>query len=222
MLTQSEEEFSSLGGGVESGDRRWFAVQTRTRFEKKAVKELQDKQIETFLPLHSRKHRWSDRYRVVRLPLFPSYVFVRIGEEQETRIAVLRTIGVRKFVGGRGAGAPIPDAEIRGLQTVLEQQVPFELYSFLNVGQRVRIRGGCLDGLEGILTAMNGKESLVISVQLVQRSVAVQISGYQVEPIGSASTYRERRTPSSRRDEMLTMRYKENLSQQRSAAASHS
>jgi transcription antitermination factor NusG len=164
----------------------WFAVQTRTRFEKKVVSGLQEKGIETFLPLFSTKRKWSDRQRLVHLPLFPGYVFVRIAAVQGTRIAVLRTIGVTNFVGVRGVAAPIPDAEIQAIQTVLEQRVPFQLYPYLNVGQRVCIRGGCLDGIEGILAAINGDESLVVSVQLIQRSLAMRISGYQIEPAHSA------------------------------------
>jgi transcription antitermination factor NusG len=218
MLTQTPDEFSSTNGVDEL---HWFAVHTRTRFEKKAASELREKQVETFLPLRSSKHRWSDRYHVVQLPLFPNYVFVRIGAAQETRVAVLRTTGVTKFVGGRQGGTPIPDPEILALQTMLEQRVPFELFSFLNVGQRVRIRSGCLDGIEGILTRINGQESLVISVQLVQRSVAVQISGYEVEPLGAPATYQERSAISSQREEPFAMRYKEiPQAHQRSLAAS--
>jgi transcription antitermination factor NusG len=170
---------------TEPGDLNWFAVHTRTRFEKKVVSELNEKGIETFLPLISEKHKWSDRNQVVHQPLFSGYVFVRIAPIQDTRIGILRTVGVTNFVGVRGLGTPIPDGEIRAIQTLLEQRVPFLLFPFLNIGQRVRIRGGCLDRVEGILTAINGNESLVISVQLIQRSIAIQISGFQVEPVQS-------------------------------------
>ena len=120
---------------------------------------------------------------MVHEPLFPAYVFVRITPVQDKRIAVLRTIGVTNFVGVRGVGTPIPDAEIQAVHTVLEQCVPFQFYPFLNIGKRVRIRGGCLDGIEGILTAISGNESMVVSIQLIQRSIAMRITGYQVEPV---------------------------------------
>ena len=110
---------------------------------------------------------------------------------QDTRIAVLRTIGVTNFVGVRGIGTPIPDVEIQTIQTVLEQCPSFQLYPYMNIGQRVCIRGGCFDGVEGILTAINGDESLVVSVQLIQRSIAMRISGYQIEPARSAGTSTE-------------------------------
>jgi transcription termination/antitermination protein NusG len=167
-----------------SDEPAWFAVHTRTRFEKKVALQLQEKHIETFLPLFSAKHKWNDRQQIVQEPLFPGYVFVRISPVMNSRVAVLRTIGVMQFVGHRGIGSPVPAAEIQAIKTVLEQRIPFLLYPYMNVGQRVRIRGGCFDGTEGILTAINGDDSLVISVQLIQRSIAMRIIGYQIEPAG--------------------------------------
>ena len=120
---------------------------------------------------------------MVHEPLFPAYVFVRIAPVQDTRITVLRTFGVTNFVGVRGVGTPIPDAEIQAVRTVLEQYVQFQFHPFLNVGKRVRIRGGCLDGIEGILTAISSNETMVVSVRLIQRSIAIRITGYQVEPV---------------------------------------
>ena len=168
----------------------WFAVRTRTRFEKRVASDFREKGIETFLPLYTVKHKWSDRQRLVHLPLFPAYVFVRMQVSQEIRVSVLRTVGVTGFVGARGLGTPIPDGEIQTIQTVLERRAPFQLYPFLNVGQLVRVRGGCLDGIEGILTAIQGNESLVVSVQLIQKSIALQIRGYEVEPVRSAAAER--------------------------------
>jgi transcription termination/antitermination protein NusG len=179
----------SGGRSQEARELNWFAVHARTRFEKKIVCEFEEKGIETFLPLFSSKHKWSDRQSVVHQPLFPGYVFVRISAVQNERVSVLRTIGVMNFVGARGVGTPIPDCEIRSVRTLLEQRLPFQLYPFLSVGQRVRILGGCLDGIGGILTAINGSQSLVVSVQLIQRSIALQISGYQVEPVRAAGPY---------------------------------
>jgi transcriptional antiterminator NusG len=165
-----------------SVEESWFAVHTRPRFEKKVAHELQEKGIQTFLPLTSVKRQWSDRKQVVSLPLFPGYTFVRIAAVQEARIPVLRTNGVNSFVGPRGAGTPIADAEIGAIQTLLKSEIPFKAYPYLNVGQTVRIRGGSLDGMKGILTKINGDDSLVISVDLIQRSIAIRVTGYEVEP----------------------------------------
>jgi transcription antitermination factor NusG len=161
----------------------WFAVQTRPRYEKKVGCEFESKAIETFLPLLSAKHQWSDRKQTVSSPLFPGYTFVRIPPTPEARISVLRTLGVINFVGARGIGTPIPDHEIEAIQTVLTQKIPFSLHPYMRVGQVVRIRGGgALDGICGVLTKINGDQSLVISVDLIQRSIAMRVTGYDIEP----------------------------------------
>jgi transcription antitermination factor NusG len=166
-----------------AAEATWFAIHTRPRYEKKVSAELQEKGITNFLPLHSAVHQWSDRKRVVHVPLFPGYVFVRIAPALTSRVAVLRTNGVLSFVGVRNMGIPIPDGEIDAVRMVVEEQVAFEPHSYLTVGQRVCIRGGSLDGVSGVLTAVNGDESLVISVNLIQRSIAMRIEGYQVEAV---------------------------------------
>jgi transcription antitermination factor NusG len=181
-LERSTSDSLLTSSGLTPDQASWFAVQTRPRYEKQVTAELEEKGIKTFLPLCSARHQWSDRQRIVELPLFPSYVFVRIAAVQETRIAVLRTHGVNSFVGARGMGTPIPDGELAAVQEILEHRIPFQMYPFLRIGQRVCIRGGCLNGIRGILTAINGDYSLVVSVELIQRSVAVRLSGYQVEP----------------------------------------
>ncbi len=160
----------------------WFAVQTRPRHEKKVSAELHEKGVSAFLPLVSRTRQWSDRSRVVEMPLFPQYVFVRIAQTLQTRVSVLRTNGVTNFVGTRGIGVPIPDEQIERVQTVVARGIPVTPHSFLNVGKRIRIRGGALDGLQGILTAVNGDQTLVVSVELIQRSIAIRIAGFSVEP----------------------------------------
>lgn len=167
---------------AEAETSSWFAIQTWSRREKKVATELREKGISVFLPLFSEKRQWSDRQRLVELPLFPQYVFVRIPPKTHARIPVLRTAGVTGFVGKRGVGVPIPDSEIDGIRTILAQGMPFSHYSFLNVGKRIRIRGGSLDGVEGILTAINSDATLVVSVELIQRSLAIRIAGFAVEP----------------------------------------
>jgi transcription antitermination factor NusG len=119
---------------------------------------------------------------VIHSPLFPGYVFVRSAGTLDARVAVLRTNGVISFVGVRGLGTPIPEEEITAIQAVLAEKIPFEPYPFLKVGQRVRIRGGSLDGIKGILTAVRGDQSLIISVEVIQRSISMRVSGYLVEP----------------------------------------
>jgi transcription antitermination factor NusG len=161
----------------------WYALQTRPRHEKRVHAELQEKSIQAFLPLLSEKHSWSDRRKTVQVPLFPGYVFTRMQNDLDHRVNVLRTMGVVSFVGGRGLGTLIPDEQIQAIQSILAARVSFGPYPFLNVGQKVRIVGGSLDGIHGIVTSKNGDASLVISIELIQRSIAIRVAGYHVEPV---------------------------------------
>lgn len=162
-------------------DGIWFAVQTWPRYEKKVAAELMNRNVEVFLPLQGKVHQWSDRRRTVQLPLFPNYVFVRIAARLDMRIAVLRMNGIIGFVGARSGGTPIPDGEIIAVRHILDRGITYENYPFLQVGHRVRIRGGSLDGVEGILVGKNGDQSLFVSINIIQRSLVVRLAGYHVE-----------------------------------------
>jgi transcription antitermination factor NusG len=161
----------------------WFAIQTWPQYEKKVAVEFQKKEIEMFLPLVSSKRKWSDRSTVLQSPLFPSYVFVRIDESSNERIGVLRTNGVTGFVGVRGRGISIPQVQIESVRSLLASDVMFQPHPHLTVGKRVRIRGGSLDGVEGTLMEKKGDLSLLVSIQLIQRALAVRVAGFRVEQI---------------------------------------
>jgi transcription termination/antitermination protein NusG len=170
--------------GVTAGQQSWFAVQTKPRHEKRVAAELEEKGVVSFLPMLSEVHHWSDRKRQVELPLFTTYVFVRIGGDRSSRAKVLRTNGVFSFVGVRGMGVPIPDDQIETVQAIVREKIPFSAYPFLNVGQKVRVRGGSLDGICGVLSAINNDRSLIVSIDSIQRSLAIRIDGgYGIEPI---------------------------------------
>jgi len=142
---------------------RWYAVQTRARSEKAIAQRLQEQGLRTFLPLVTEVRRWSDRKKKVELPLFSCYVFVKLaaGNNQE-RLRVYRTNGVFRIVSMHGEAIPIPDEQIDALRTVITEQVPWSEHPFLKIGQRVRIRGGSLDGVEGELISQNGARVLII------------------------------------------------------------
>jgi transcription termination/antitermination protein NusG len=161
----------------------WYAVQTRSRHEKMVAQQLQSQGIITFLPLSTELREWSDRQKLVEFPLFPGYAFVRLAYGPEERLRVLRTDGVVNFVGTAGQGIAIPDKQIEHVQTLLANKVPFESYPFLKAGQRVRIRGGALNGTEGILVRQDTDRMLVISVELIQRSLSIRLQGYEVEAV---------------------------------------
>jgi transcription elongation factor/antiterminator RfaH len=162
----------------------WYAVQTRARNEKVVCERLQEQGLDTFLPLVTEVRRWSDRKKKVELPLFSCYVFVRLTfSSTDERMRVYRTSGVFRIVSMRGEAVPIPDEQIDALRTVVTQQVPWLAHPFLKIGQRVRIRGGSLEGVEGVLLSRNGDRTLIISVDAIQRSLAVSVEGYDVEAL---------------------------------------
>jgi transcription antitermination factor NusG len=164
-------------------DARWYAVQTRSRHEKIVATLLQGQDINTFLPLSEQVHRWSDRKKMVQVPMFPGYVFVRVVPLGTQYVQVLRIYGVTNFVGGRRQGVPIPDKQIADIQILLTNNAASYVCPFLRAGQRVRIRGGCLDGIEGLLVARNGNRNLLISVEPIRQSLAISIDGYDVEVV---------------------------------------
>jgi transcription elongation factor/antiterminator RfaH len=162
----------------------WYAVQTRARNEKVISERLQEQGLTTFLPLVTEIRRWSDRKKKVELPLFSCYVFVKlVVSNHQERMRVYRTNGVFGIVSMRGEAIPIPEEQIEALRTVVTQQVAWSAHPFLKVGQRVRIRGGSMDGVEGVLLSADGNRTLIISVDAIQRSLAVRVEGYDVEPL---------------------------------------
>ncbi len=165
------------------GQPCWYAIRTRSRHEKMVADQLDKQGVENFLPLVKRTRQWSDRVKEVDLPLFSGYAFVRVVLSSPDRLRVLQTHGVAGFVGINCSGTPIPDSQIADVRILLASKVPFEEQPFLQVGQRIRVRGGALDGVEGILSARNEDRSLVISLEPIQRSLSVRIQGYTVEPV---------------------------------------
>lgn len=160
---------------------KWYALHTRPRHEKAVAHRLGDCGVETFLPIVTELHRWSDRKKKVEMPLFSCYVFAKFISNREDRLRVLRVDGVLGLVGSHSEGTPIPEEQIDAIRTLVDGTLPWTAYPFLKIGQRVRVRSGALDGMEGILVSRNGTSTLVISVDAIQRSLAVRVEGYQVE-----------------------------------------
>jgi len=161
---------------------QWYAIQTRYRFERKVTSQLCSKGLETFLPLLKETHRWSDRHKLVDTPLFPGYMFVRLDQSSLIHKEFLKTEGIIGLITFAKEAAPVPNKQIDDLRQLLSQNVPCALHPFLKVGQKVRIRGGCLDGLEGILDQA-GQKNLVISIDSIQRAIAIKIEGYELQLI---------------------------------------
>ena len=160
----------------------WYAVRTRPRHEKKVASELQEKGIKNYLPLVTQVRRWSDRRKVVEVPLFSCYAFVNSVLDLPLRLAIYGIAGALGFVGPNNQGIPIPDAQIENIRTLMAGNVLLTPYPSLKVGQRVRVRGGVLDGIEGIL-ATKGDRRLVVSVDSINASFSINLEGYDVEPV---------------------------------------
>ena len=175
-------DFGAVGAGPLLETPQWFAIRTRSRHEKIVADRLERQSIESFLPLVKTTHKWSDRKREVELPLFSGYSFARLVLCSLDRLRVLQTHGVAGFVGVRGIGIPVPEGQIESLRALLENHIPMKDHPFLQIGQRIRIKGGGLDGVEGILSAQDDRH-LVLSVGAIHRSLSVCIDGYRFEAI---------------------------------------
>lgn len=166
----------------------WFALNTRLRYEEFVAKHLSSKGYEILLPIYQTRRRWSDRIKKLELPLFPGYLFCRF--DCMNRLPILTTPGMIQIVGFGKTPVPVDDAEIAAIQRAVGSDLDREPWPYLQVGEKVRVECGSLRGVEGILLNIKGGHRLILSVTLLQRSVAVEVSSAWVVPAaqkGSAS-----------------------------------
>jgi transcriptional antiterminator NusG len=164
----------------------WFAVCTRSRHEKYVAEQLTWQKIEHLLPLYSSARRWTDRVKTLRLPLFPGYLFAKIVPSQFSQ--VLRAHGVATLVGSPKP-VPLQDAEIEQIHKWISLPVGMEPNPYLQVGLRVRVREGPLSNLEGIVIRKKSGFRLVVSIETIQRSVALEIDSADLVPLGRANSF---------------------------------
>lgn len=164
----------------------WWALYTRHQHEKVVAHVLSTKGFEVFLPLYESARRWKDRNKVLSLPLFPCYVFVRGGLNR--RSLVVTTPGIHKILYHGERIAAIPDGEIDAIRRASEGTSRVEPHPFLKCGERVRITRGSLEGVEGVLARKKGLYRLILSVEMLAQSVAVEIDVSDVEPAASPGT----------------------------------
>jgi transcription antitermination factor NusG len=182
-VTQSGNTPVGVAGLTEVEDSRvhWYAVRTNSRHEKRVCEYLKHREVECFLPLYETVHRWRNGCNArVELPLFPNYLFVKTDPRE--RVRVLEVPGVLSFVGSSNELWPLPTFEIEALRSGLHLR-KFEPHDYLVVGQKVRIIAGPLSGLVGILVRKRGEPRVVLSLDLIQRSVAVEVDAGDVEAI---------------------------------------
>jgi transcription antitermination factor NusG len=164
----------------------WYAIYTSANHEKRIAEQLALRSLECFLPLYESVRRWKDRRVVLNLPLFAGYVFVRM--PLRDKLKVVQIPGVAHLVGFAGTPVALPDAEIETLLASLKGGVAPQPHPFLTVGRRVRVKAGPLAGLIGTLIEKKNRFRLVISIELIQRSLAVQIDAQDVEPLKGSLT----------------------------------
>jgi transcription antitermination factor NusG len=159
----------------------WYAAYTNANHEKRVAEQLAWRSVEHFLPVYQVVRRWKDRRVKLQLPLFPGYIFVRLSLHD--RLKVLQAPGVVRLVGFGEAPSALPQHEIDALRTSLAAGMRAEPHPYLRVGRRVRVKSGPLTGMEGILKRRKNQDRLVISLELILRSVAVEVSALELEPM---------------------------------------
>jgi transcription antitermination factor NusG len=183
-LTQRElcsKVWTAAGTPPSDVRRSWYAVTIKPQHERVVQDGLLQKGLENFLPLYWSVRKWSDRSKKLQLPLFPGYIFCRL--DPSRRVPVLQTPGVRSIVSFGTEIIPIPDEELGRVQQMIASGVAVEPWPYLRDGQRVRVEHGPLAGLEGTLSEVRNTWRVVVGLDLLQRSVAVQLDRSQITPI---------------------------------------
>jgi len=182
MATAADMKCSGklLSFDSEWSEPRWFAAYVNTRHEKQIALQLERRGIQSFLPLYRSVRRWKDRRKELSLPLFPSYIFVNI--PMKDRLQVQCVPGVVQFVTVKGMPAALPDSDIEALRHGLSGNRVAEPHPFLKVGRRVRVHSGAMTGIEGILIRKKDRYRVVITIELIQRSVSMEVDMADLEP----------------------------------------
>jgi len=166
---------------VEYSEPRWYAAYTCAQHEKRVAEQFTQRALENFLPRYASVRRWKDRRVRLELPLFPGYVFVRLALRE--RLRVLETPSVVRLVGFNGRPAALPDKEIEALRACAAAQINAEPHAYLTAGRRVRIKRGPLAELEGVLMRRKNGLRVVVSLDLIARSAAVEVDAADIERI---------------------------------------
>jgi transcription antitermination factor NusG len=184
MLTAQERPLASFDRDLQV--RPWFALRLRSNYERIAAAHLRERGYEEFAPSYKIERHWSDRTKQIDHFLFPGYVFCRF--DPNDRLPVLTVPGVVDVVGFGKMPEHIPDAEIERVRRMVQSGLLVSPYPFVQVGQAVLIEHGPLSGVEGILVEAKGKARLVVSVNLLRRSVSAEVDRHSIRPIQALST----------------------------------
>ncbi len=163
------------------GECLWYAIRTRSRHEKLVRDQLEARGIQPFLPLIGRIRQWKDRRKLVHFPLFPGYCFARFALKD--RLSVLTAVGVVEILGNRQGPVPVPDPEIEAIQRLVTSTLPYDPYPFLREGMEVEVIRGPLAGIRGLFVRKGTRGRLVITVQIIQQAVSVELDASDIRPI---------------------------------------
>jgi transcription antitermination factor NusG len=184
-MTMTASDLTTYTGAVtqpaSSPMPHWYAAYTCANHEKRVASELKARDIEHFLPLYGCLRRWKDRRVQLELPLFPGYIFVRLA--LSNRLRVVQIPSVVRLVGFGGLATAMPDTEMEILRSGLGQSLCAEPHPFLTIGRRVRINGGPFAGLTGVLKRRKNRFWVIVSIDLVQRSMIVNVERPDVTPL---------------------------------------
>lgn len=167
-------------------ESRWYALGTMARHEKCVAQQIEQRSIACFLPLYKSVRRWKDRRKELEMALFPGYVFVRMALKQ--RLRVLELPSAVRLVSFNGRPAALPDLEIEQLRERLGRGGRIEPHPYLCVGRRVRVCAGPMEGLQGIIVRRKQGSRVVFSLDVIKRSIAVEVDECEIEPLGRAET----------------------------------
>jgi transcription antitermination factor NusG len=165
----------------------WYAVQTLYRHEQRIASNLAVKGFATYLPLVRETRQWTDRKKIIDVPAFSGYIFVRHDASLGSRVRVLETAGVLRLLGDNHAPVPIPDIEIESLRRMLESNMTCTKCGYLTIGSLVQVKSGALAGIRGRLNRVNNSLRLVLSVSTVSQAISVEVDLDDVEPVPSSA-----------------------------------
>lgn len=173
--------YQGFDSSFEAPELRWYTAYTSANHEKRVAEHLSGQLVEHFLPLYQTARRWKDRTKLIHAPLFPSYIFVRI--DARDRLQVLKVPGVVRLVGFNGLLSALPDEQINALRRGLSQSANAQPHPYLVSGRNVRIKSGPFEGLEGTVVRHKGSLRVVVSIELIQRSVLVDVGIASIESL---------------------------------------
>ncbi|KUK55966.1 MAG: NusG antitermination factor [Marinimicrobia bacterium 46_47] len=172
---------------LENEERLWFPVHVRGRHEKTICNELTKQGYEVYLPLIKRRRRWSDRYKIIELPLFPGYLFIYM--DRRLKYYVLEVPGVQGFITFQGEMAHIPDFQIDFIHRMLERPETFEVVNkVIKTGHKVRVLSGPFIGMKGIVKDIKNKSRMYVNIDHIQHTLCIEVSEYDLELIGDGTS----------------------------------